>query len=137
MEEVFKINKDLRRSKDLLEMAIERITKIIPILPKETPYKILEEFYEVIVQLITAIMYIDGYKTLSHISLIEYLRKNYNNFKAHEINVIDTLRKFRHGTVYYGKKEGSEFLVNNKELIETVIDKLITVIKRKIEIKSE
>jgi len=135
MEEIFRVNKDLRRAKDLFEMAKERIVTIIPILPKETPYKFLEEYYEVIIQLITAIMYSDGYKTLNHISLIEYLNKNYKNFNTHEINIINILRKFRHGTIYYGKREGGEFLENNKYLINIIINKLSTIVKSKIDIK--
>ncbi len=136
MEEIFRVKKDLRRAKDLFEMAKERIVTIIPILPKETPYKFLEEYYEIIVQLITGIMYSDGYKTLSHISLIEYLSKNYKNFNAYEINIINILRKFRHGTIYYGKREGAEFLENNKYLINTIINKLFTIVKGKITIKT-
>ena len=135
MEEIFKVNKDLRRVKNLFEMAKERIVTIIPILPKETSYKFLEEYYEVLVQLITAIMYSDGYKTLSHVSLIEYLSKNYKNFNAHEIDIINILRKFRHGTIYYGKREGAEFLENNKYLINTIINKLFTIVKSKIDIE--
>lgn len=136
MEEIFRVNKDLRRAKDLFEMAKERITTIIPILPKTIPYKFLEEYYEIIVQLITGIMYSDGYKTLSHISLIEYLSKNYKNFNAYEISIINILRKFRHGTIYYGKREGAEFLENNKDLINTIIGKLIAIVKGKITIKT-
>ncbi len=135
MEEIFRVNKDLKRAKNLLEMAKERIDKIIPVLPKETPYKFLEEYYETIIQLITAIMYADGFKTLSHISLIEYLAKNYKEFNAHEIKIIDILRKFRHGAIYYGKKEGYEFLENNKDIINITINKLITIAKNKGEIK--
>ena len=74
MEEIFKISKDVRRAKDLLEMSKERMEEILPVLPKEKSYKIIEEYYEIIVQSITAIMYSDDYKTLIHTALIEYLK---------------------------------------------------------------
>ena len=129
--EIFKITKDSERAKDLFEMAEERLNEIISIIPKDKYYKIIEEYYEAIVQLITAIMYIDGYKTLNHLSLIEYLSNNYKEFDHNEIKIIDTLRKFRHGTIYYGKKVGPEFLINNEEKVKKILSKLKGLIKKK------
>lgn len=74
-EEILRITKDLLRARELHDMALERMSDIIPILPKNKHYKIIEEYYEVLVQLMTGIMYAEGYKTLSHISLIEYLSR--------------------------------------------------------------
>jgi len=56
---------------------------------------ILEMYYEIAKELITAILFIDGYKTLSHTDLIEYLRIHYkNNFDDYEIELLDQLRKY-------------------------------------------
>lgn len=131
MDEIFRISKDSVRAKDLFEMAEERMNDIISVIPKDKHYKFIEEYYEVIVQLITALMYLDGFKTLSHIGLIDYLSKNYKEFTSSEIKLIDILRKFRHGTVYYGKKVGSEFLLNYNSDIESLISKLNKTTKRK------
>ena len=120
-EEIIRITKDLLRAKELQTMALERMDDIIPILPKDKHYKIIEEYYEVLVQLMTGIMYAEGYKTLSHISLIEYLSRRSRELTDNQIKLIDTLRKFRHGTVYYAKKVGEEFLVNHEEEICNVI----------------
>ena len=127
-ENIFRITKDIVRARDLFQMANERYTEIIKILPRDKPYKIIEEYYEIIVQLITGLMYSDGLKTLSHLSLINYL-KEYPSINKAEIQLIDSLRKFRHETVYYGKKIGGEFLVNNEEEIKRVVDKLINLLK--------
>ena len=75
--EIFKISKDEERAKDLLDMAKERMEFAIKYVPKDMSYRLLQEYYEVAVQLMTSIMYADGYKTLSHINLIQYL-KNLN-----------------------------------------------------------
>jgi len=131
-EEIFRITKDIERARDLFEMAQERLSEIISILPKEKYYKIIEEYYEVLVQLMTSLMYLDGYKTLSHIALIEYVSKNYKEFSYNEIKLVDTLRKFRHGAVYYGKKVGPEFLINYEDEIKDVIKKLSKVVKGKL-----
>jgi len=133
MEDIFKVSRDKRRAKDLYSMAKERLEEIIPALPQDKFYKIIEEYYEVIIQLITSLMYNEGYKTLSHVGLIEYLSKNYPEFEKREIILIDSLRKLRHGTVYYGKKTEMEFLINHEETIKIVINKLIVLVKKKIE----
>src|SRR3989344_1860481 len=120
-ENIFRITKDIVRARDLFQMANERYTEIIKILPRDKPYKIPEEYYEILVQLITGLMYSDGLKTLSHLSLINYL-KEYPAINNAEVQLINSLRKFRHETVYYGKKIGGEFLVNNEEEIKRVVD---------------
>ena len=71
-EEIFKISKDISRAKDLFQISKERL-EIIEILPKDKTYKIIEEYYEIILELMTSIMYLDGYKTLSHIKVLEYI----------------------------------------------------------------
>jgi len=128
--DVFKISKDKARAKDLFEMAEERLNIIIDSIPKSVPYKLLEEYYEIAIQLITSIMYSDGYKTLSHISLIQFMR-NYG-FNNTEIQVLDNMRKFRHGTVYYGRKESGNFYINHEEEIKRIIDKLINILIEKL-----
>ncbi len=101
-DEIFKISKDKER---------EELLKIIP---TDKAYTIIEEYYEIIKELLTALMYIDGYKTLSHVKLI------------------DTLRKFRIGIVYYGKRISNEFLVNNDKEIKQIITHLIKLVKEKL-----
>ena len=41
---IFRISKDFARAKNLLDISKERVD-IIKILPKDKPYKILEEYY--------------------------------------------------------------------------------------------
>lgn len=139
MEDIFKISRDIIRAKYLFDMANERRAKIIPALPRDIAYKLVEEYYEVIVQLITGIMYFDGYKTLSHISLVEYLSGNYKEVESREIGIIDMMRKLRHGIIYYGERAKKEFLINNEEDINRIINKLFKILggKLKFERKKE
>ena len=130
-ESIFKISSDKIRAKDLFEMSQERLNVVIAVIPKSLGYKILEEYYEVAVQLITAIMYTDGYKTLSHISLIQYLKK-YDEFERVDLELLDNMRKFRHRTVYYGRKESGNFLINHELEIKHIVKKLASVAKGKI-----
>lgn len=134
-DEIFRISKDAARAKDLFEMALERINIVIKSIPKSVPYKLLEEYYEVVVQLITSLMYIEGYKTLSHISLIEYLKRN-NEFGDYELEILNKMRKFRHGTVYYGRKESGNFFINHEDEIKRLINKLVNLIRGRIKNQS-
>jgi hypothetical protein len=132
MADIFKISKDKTRANNLLDMVKEREEKVMPVLPRDLPYKILEEYYEIIVQLLTGIMYADGYKTLSHIHLIEYLSKNHKELSNEEKKIMDSLRKLRHGTMYYGKKVGAEFLLNQEEFVLEIIKKLKDILEVKV-----
>jgi len=129
-EEIFKISKNNSRAKNLLDMAEERKNDIKK---NFKPYKIIEEYYEIIKELVTAIMYIEGYKTLSHKSLIIYLKKNYNkSFSSGEFILIDRLRKLRNEILYYGKKISKDFLINNEEDIKKIINNLIKITNEKL-----
>src|SRR3989344_1447528 len=120
-EEIFTITKNPIRAKSLVEMAKDRFNDI----KKETKiYKITEEYYEIIKELITALMYNDGFKTLSHKMLVYYLEEEYKEFDKSDIILIDTLRKLRNNIGYYGEKVEEEFLINNEKQIISIIKKL-------------
>ena len=122
-DEIFKISKDVSRAKDLFQISKERL-EIIEILPKDKTYKIIEEYYEIILELMTVIMYLDGYKTLSHVKVLEYTSQKYDILSSNQVSIIDALRKFRHGIVYYGKKVSADYLTNHKEEIIKIIKNL-------------
>jgi hypothetical protein len=130
-EEIFRISKDKERAKDLFIMAKERL-ELLELIPKDKAYKIIEEYYEIIKELLTAIMYLDGYKTLSHIKLIEYFSSNYEELDEKELKLVDTLRKFRIGIVYYGRKISQDFLINNEDEIKKIVKTLLKIVEGKV-----
>jgi hypothetical protein len=130
-EEIFRIRKDKARAKDLFEMAQDRL-KLLKLIPRDRAYKIIEEYYEIIKELLTAIMYLDGHKTLSHIKLLEYFSSRYRELTEREVRLADSLRKFRIGIVYYGRKISQDFLVNNEDEINKIIEILLKLVERKI-----
>lgn len=129
--DIFKISKDIERAGDLFEMARESLNITIKVIPKSLSYKLLVEYYEIFVQLATSLMYLEGYKTLSHISLIKFLFK-YNEFSRDQIRILDDMRKFRHGTVYYGRKESGNFYINHEKEIKEIINKLLNLVGKKL-----
>lgn len=132
-DEIFKISKDKERANDLFEMANERM-ELIKLIPRDKVYKIIEEYYEIIKELLTALMYLDGYKTLSHIKLIEYFSSNYGELDENQVKLVDTLRKFRIGIMYYGRKISQEFLLNNEDEIKKIISILSKIVQEKLTI---
>lgn len=131
MEEIFKIRRDKERAKNIFDIAKDRYN-LIKIYPKEKIYKIIEEYYETIKELILSLMYLGGDKTLSHIKMIEWFNENFREFPEKEIRLIDSLRKLRNGTLYYGEKSNKIFLDNNEKEIKTLITKLINLTEEKI-----
>jgi hypothetical protein len=130
-DEIFKISKDVSRAKDLFQISKERL-EIIEILPKDKTYKIIEEYYEIILELMTVIMYVDGYKTLSHVKVLEYVSQKYNILSNNQVKIIDALRKFRHGIVYYGKKVSEDYLINYRKEIIKIIKALDNLVESKL-----
>ena len=129
-EEIFRMSKSAARAKSLKYMAEDRLADIKH---ENKPYKIVEQYYEVIKELITAIMYADGYKTLSHKSLILYLEKNYAaNFGKDEFTLMDDTRKLRNDILYYGKQVDQSFLINHEGKLKIIIFKLINLVNKKV-----
>ena len=128
-EEIFKITKNTIRAKSLIEMAKERLSDLDK---SAKVYKIIEEYYEIIKELITSIMYSNGLKTLSHKVLVYYLGRTYKEFDKSEILLIDALRKLRNDIVYYGQKVEKDFLINNEKEIILIVKKLIKISEKNL-----
>jgi len=133
-KEIFRISKNLKRAKALKEMAEERYEDIKN---ERKVYKIVEQYYEIIKKLITALMYSEGFKTLSHKALIHYLENNYKKFNKENIILIDELRKLRNNIEYYGQRVGREFLINKEAQIKFIIKKLIQVVNKNLKEMNE
>jgi hypothetical protein len=93
---------------------------------------LIENYYEIIKELISGIMAADGYKTLSHEALVAYLEHNYPNFTNVQILAIDELRKLRNDIVYRGFFIEPSFITRNKDKITRIIDSLFKVLESKI-----
>lgn len=124
MDEIFKITKDERRAKALKEMAKNRLSNTSSL---KEPYRIIEEYYEIIKELLTSFMYTQGYKTLSHKLLIEYSARNIKSLSNQEIALIDELRVKRNNIVYYGEQTTIDFLKSREQKIKEIISKLIKI----------
>jgi len=125
MEEIFKITKDERRARALKDMAQDRFSKMSSL---KEPYRIIEEYYKIIKELLTSFMYLQGFKTLSHKALVEYSAKNIKSLSNPEITLIDELRIKRNNIVYYGEQVTLDFLKSREKSIKEIINKLIELV---------
>ena len=134
MENLIKIKPDKERARSLIKLASLRYGKIKTFDEEKESSLIVEGYYEVAKELITAILFIDGYKTLSHKDLIEYLSLNFkNDFSILDMELLDQLRKLRNNIVYYGVFIESSYVKRNKERINNVISKLFKICEKRLE----
>ncbi|MGB8216576.1 MAG: hypothetical protein WCE94_04665 [Candidatus Methanoperedens sp.] len=136
MEEgIIKTMPDREKAKSILKMVETTMEMISAIDSKKYPSNVLKEYYEVIRELITVILLLDGYKTQgegAHKKLIEYLEKNYPEFKRYEISLIDDLRLTRNRIAYNGFFVTDEYLERKMKEILAIIDKLRVIIYKKL-----
>ena len=130
--ELIKITPNPERVKSILHMA-NLLEERITLQDKEKMAALVTvDYYEIIKELLTAILLLEGYKTLSHKSLIAYLEKNYNAaFGKDEFILMDDTRKLRNDILYYGKQVDKSFLINHEGRLKIIISKLLNMVNKK------
>jgi len=129
--ELIKIEPDKEKARSLLKLTLLRQNKLPKFdIEKESPL-ITETYYEICKELITAILFCKGYKTLSHKDLIEYI-KQHNEFNEEEIILLDNLRKKRNRLIYYGVFTNPIFIKRNKQKLKVIITKLKKILGKEI-----
>ncbi|MDD5132901.1 MAG: hypothetical protein PHD81_03815 [Candidatus Nanoarchaeia archaeon] len=102
--------------------------------PEKFTTVVVENYYEIIKELATAILLLDGLKAIgefAHKELIEELAK-YKEFEESEIKIMDDLRIKRNKSSYEGKPIEKSYLENKKEYLSKIIDKLENLLNKKL-----
>ncbi len=131
-DKVNKIRPDNEKAKALLKMTQLREKRAQNTELPQMATLLVEEYYEILKELITAIMSCDGWKTVSHELLVGYLAKFYPEFTAAEIILIDQLRQMRNDIDYRGVMINPEYVERNQKTILEVITKLKDVTNKRI-----
>jgi hypothetical protein len=122
---------DNSRAKSLIEeskssyIILKNIVSMIKDIDKSSNY-IIKNAYDIIMELIRAIMLKDGYNASgfgAHEAEVAYLRVL--KFRENEIQFVNQLRYFRNGILYYGKEFDKEYadkvmIFLNKIFVELV-----------------
>ncbi|HLC80942.1 MAG TPA: hypothetical protein VJG31_04180 [Candidatus Nanoarchaeia archaeon] len=130
-EEISKVVPDKEKARSLLRL-VELREKDLAGKTEEFSTLIVEGRYEIVKELITALMSADGYKSLSHKLLISYLKEFYPDFSMGEIILLDQLRKIRNDIAYRGLMIKPDYLQRNVSEILEITTKLKKILLRKL-----
>lgn len=133
-EELVHITPDKEKAKSILKMVDTTLSMISSISVEKFPSNVTKEYYEVMRELITIVLLLDGYKTYgegAHKKLIDYLEKNYTTFTRADIHFLDDLRSVRNKIAYDGFFVNTDYIEQRRERIKRIIAKLQKIIKDK------
>ncbi len=130
--EIWKVGPEKELARSILRMVEIRLGAIKSLNKKNFTPIIIENYYEIVKELITALMSIDGNKTLSHEALVVYLKRFYTNFTKNELFLIDQLRQLRNKIVYKGFFVHGEYLKRNESQLSLIIEKLRKILNEKL-----
>lgn len=135
MEELTRITPDKEKARSILKMVDTTLEMIKHLDKSKFPSNVAKEYYEVIREMISIILLLDGYKTVgegAHKKQIEYLEENYKEFNKIDIALIDDLRIIRNKIAYDGFFVKQNYIERKLSDIQEVIKKLKWVINKKI-----
>src|SRR3972149_8446096 len=101
---LIKITPDEEKANSMLKMAVITLKMIETIDKTKFPSNIVKEYYDVIRELMSSILLLDGYKLIgenAHKNLIDYIKSKYD-LEGHEISLLDELRIIRNKIAYDG-----------------------------------
>ncbi len=136
MEEgLIKITPNKEKAQSILKMVNTTIEMIKVIDVAKFSSNVTKEYYDVIRELISVILLLDGYKTYgegAHKKLVEYIQSNYKEFNEYEVSLIDDLRITRNKIAYNGFFVEQGYIERKIKDIQELIGKLKELIKKKI-----
>ena len=128
-----KVFPDKERAKSIITMAFDREKFLIS---AKIDYQniIIENYYEIIKELASALLLLNGLKAIgenAHKEIIDSLRK-YADFNDYQISILQDLRIKRNKSLYEGEQVDLEYLKGKKEILNLVIDKLKNLLADKL-----
>jgi hypothetical protein len=128
-EEVKRIAPDRQMAKAILKMIEVRMKALSLVDRKEFASLVVEDYYEITKEAITALMALDGYKTLSHEVLVAYLKEFYPQFSESEILLVDQLRQLRNKIAYKGFFITHDFLERTEARMKSIVSKIKRILE--------
>ena len=134
-EDLIKITPNKEKASSIFKMVEITLEMIKQIDKIKFPSNIAKEYYEVIRELVSIILLLDGYKTIgegAHKRQIEYLEANYREFSKFEIAFIDDLRITRNKIAYDGFFVKGSYIDRKLTDILRIIGKLKEIVHKKM-----
>jgi hypothetical protein len=128
---LIKVTPDKERVRSIVKM-VDLIIERIKIQNKKTMTAlIIFDYYEIIKELTTALLLSEGYKTLSHKDLFDYLTKNHSYFNNYS-SFLNDLRVLRNRISYEGFYVNSDYLDRNELILKNLINQLKQIINLRL-----
>ncbi len=132
---LIKITPDEEKANSMLKMAVITLKMIETIDKTKFPSNIVKEYYDVIRELMSSILLLDGYKLIgenAHKNLIDYIKSKYD-LEGHEISLLDELRIIRNKIAYDGFFVTGDYVERKEETIKDIILKLELIVNMKLD----
>ena len=124
-----KITPDKEKAESLIEIAEDRINFSSRELNEKTANYIFEDYYSSVLEILHALVLLDGYKVNNHVCLGYYLR---DVLKREDLFMIfDDCRFKRNSLVYYGKRMDFETAKDSIEKAKRLLKELNKIILEK------
>lgn len=131
---IIKVSPDIEKAKSIKSLIGDRENFVETINIDKFSTIAAENYYEIIKELATAILLIEGFKSVgedAHKELINYL-SNYKKFSEEEIFLMQDLRIKRNKSSYEGKQINKEYVIYRKERFRGIIHKLKEILNEKL-----
>ena len=123
-----RVERDEWRFDTIVSMAKLRLKKIERYRINEEVSFIVEDYYEVIKELLVAYLLKDGFRSKNHQCLISYFSKK-NPEREREVQIILQMSYFRNRLGYYGEGIPLKFYKINKEEFKKIIDLILELLE--------
>ncbi|MDD5417997.1 MAG: hypothetical protein PHW96_03905 [Candidatus Nanoarchaeia archaeon] len=128
-DEIIKVTPDKEKAKNLYKMIKIILNRVKNTDRDSFTSLIVSDYYEVLKELITAILICKGIKTLSHKLLIEQIK---SELTEEEYYMVDEIRVIRNKINYDGFFVEIDYLNRKENKIKTVIAKLSKILENVI-----
>ena len=122
---VKEVRKNPEQARSLVELAKRRLESIEKRKDYEYPQLLIEDYYETMKELVSALIAVHGYKSYSHECLISFIRQFYpDTLASSQLRFLDDLRKLRSDILYRGREIAEDYLDRNSSEIERILELL-------------
>lgn len=127
---VRKVEIDEQRMSSIIKKAMQRLNRAKETkITKENVSFVVEDYYEVIKELLVAYLLKNGLKSKNHQCLITYFYKE-NSIYEKESFLISQMSFFRNRLNYYGEDIPLDFYETNKSEFERIVKLILKIIQQ-------
>ncbi|MBI2669307.1 hypothetical protein HYX14_05695 [Candidatus Woesearchaeota archaeon] len=123
-----RVSVDTEKINSIIEMALERLDFVKSLKADEKNVSfIFDNYYEIIKELLVALMLKQGMRSKNHQCLFTFFNKKYGHDA--EVNVIQQMSYLRNRLEYYGERVAYDYHKENYKSFEAIIQLLLKLLK--------